>query len=410
MEDYKKLVEKALNNKKKVINEGFKYSPDHRERMHPKIEKDILEGNHSLGKHPAIPTGNENNFIEGIMSERFNDVVKTYKRAHDVENINNQDVIRNMMPLVMDSMKLEAKHIKELEALAVKMIRDEYDMGEDTVEIIAELTPDIDMSGTKETEEDDDMEFDSHDHMENANDEVYKRRFLNTMTQGAAKKCNHMFHMVEDELSDMNPLLPAKYSKMMSSADYMYYIIPDMAKQGSGEEPSGSVNGGVVRVEFPTAENPKAIIHAQAMVFPVLIHELVKGVMEILSAHGLPEDEKMGNYVISKADSLNLESNDLRMGPALWTRFTEMIDPNDFNLKHHIYAEMAALPVKEFNQKMREVMAGTKAGKQIITDMVKEIKTDLKKDDYRIAMMDEEKNSYLDSDDLDNIDLGDLLN
>ena len=47
----------------------------------------------------------------------------------------------------------------------------------------------------------------------------------------------------------------------MSNADYMYYIIPDM---------ENGVNGGVVRVEFPTKENPKVKIIAEAMVFPVL--------------------------------------------------------------------------------------------------------------------------------------------
>jgi hypothetical protein len=35
-------------------------------------------------------------------------------------------------------------------------------------------------------------------------------------------------------------------------------------------------NTGIVRVQFPTKDNPKAIIHVQAMVFPVLVHELVK--------------------------------------------------------------------------------------------------------------------------------------
>jgi hypothetical protein len=45
-------------------------------------------------------------------------------------------------------------------------------------------------------------------------------------------------------------------------------------------------NAGIVRVQFPTKDNPKAIIHVQTMVFPVLVHELVKGVIELMSAHG----------------------------------------------------------------------------------------------------------------------------
>jgi hypothetical protein len=235
------------------------------------------------------------------------------------------------------------------------------------------------MVGTKKnpTPSMDEMEYKNHEELMNAKDEVAKRRFLNAMIQGAAKKCNHMFHMVEDELTSIEPLLVNKYTKMMASADFMYYVIPKM-EQG--------VNGGVVRVEFPTAENPKAIIYAQAMVFPVLIHELVKGVMELLSAHGLPKNKKMGNFVIEKADYLAAEPWDMRIGPALWGKFTDAIDADDFKLKHHIYAELAALPVKEFNHNMREIMGGTKEGKSIIKNIVNDVKSGLQEDEFNDAM------------------------
>jgi hypothetical protein len=142
----------------------------------------------------------------------------------------------------------------------------------------------------------------------------------------------------------------------------------------------------VVRVQFPTASNPKAVIHAQAMVLPVLIHELVKGVMELISAHGLPKKKRIGEYVINKADFLAAEPWDMRIGPGIWSRFTKMIDPDDFDLKHHIYMEMVSLPVREFNVKMREIMAGTKEGKKIIDEIVKGIKAGLQEEEFNEAM------------------------
>ena len=48
--------------------------------------------------------------------------------------------------------------------------------------------------------------------------------------------------------------------------------------------------------------------------------------------------------------------------------------------------EMVSLPVKEFNIKMREVMAGTKEGKKIIEEMVKNIKTGLQEEEFNEAM------------------------
>lgn len=389
MADYKKIAEEALrkakelkggmlSNPQKMLNESLVYPEGMSERMHSILEKQLIKQETSLGKHPIFPEGDENTFEQKIMGHRFSEVAKRYKTAHSTDNIDSHQAMRELLPLVKETMKLEDRSKKELEDLAVKIIREEFDMGEDVVEIHAELTPHINIEGIKKnpTPEKSDMEFKNHDEMVKGKDEVYKRRFVNAMIQGAAKKCNHMFHMVHDELAEIDPKLSNLYSKMMSTADYMYYIIPNM---------DDGVNGGVVRVEFPTKSNPKIIIHAQAMVFPVLIHELVKGVMEILSAKGLPKG-KMGKYVITKADFLSAEPWDMRIGPALWGRFTDMFEADDFKLKHHVWSELVELPVKEFNMKMKEIMAGTKEGKKIIQNLVDEIKNDLGHDDFEQAM------------------------
>jgi ribosomal protein L31E len=387
MSQYKSLVEKALNKSPK-INESILYPDNIKERMHPDIEENLRLQRHSLGKHPAIPEGDEHSFEQKIMGERFAEVANRYKRAFDVESIDNKSLLSQMMPMVMETMQLESKHRKELEDLAVKMIREEYQMNEDVVDIVAELEENITLEGVRlnPSPVKVDMEFDSHDDIENATQEVYKRRLLNAMTQGAAKKCNHMFHMVDDELTNIDPRLPNRYAKMMAAADYMYYVIPKM---------ENGVTGGMVKVEFPTKKNPKPKIHAQAMVFPVLIHELVKGVMEILSAHGLPKDKNLTKFVMGKADFVAAEPDDMRLGSAIWGRFADAIDGNDFHLKHHIYSDLVKLPAKDFHAAMREILAGTKKGRKIIKDIVDAIKNDMKMDDYEDSIDNGEFDEFL---------------
>ena len=402
MSDYRKIAEAALKKakdinlktepKKVVINEGVLYKDGMSERMHLELERDLAEKRHSVSGCPAIPEGDEFNFEQKIMGQRFSEVVNRYKRAFDTDEINNTELMRNMMPLLHDTMSMESKHTKDLEKLAERMIREEYDMPEDIVEIRAKITPRINIEGTKKNPKPINVEmvFKNHDAIVNANEEVYKRRFLNAMIQGAAKKCNHMFHMVDDELTDIDPRLVNKYTKLMAAADYMYYVIPKM---------ENGVNGGVVKVIFPTKENPKAIIEAEAMVFPVLVHELVKGVMELLSAHGLPKDKKLGDFVVGKADFLAAEPWDMRIGPALWGKFTDAIEGDDFDLKHHIYTELAALPVREFNQKMREIMAGTEDGKSVVKEIADKIRHELREEEFNSAMSeinsdDEEKTFF----------------
>jgi hypothetical protein len=183
--------------------------------------------------------------------------------------------------------------------------------------------------------------------------------------------------MVDEELTNLDPRLPNRYAKMMSAADYVYYIVPKMEK---------GITGGMVEVEYPSKENPKAVIHAQAMVFPVLIHEIVKGVMELLSANGLPKDKKLTEFVTSKADFVAAEPWDMRIGPAIWGRFTEAIDADDFNMKHHVYAELAALPAKEFHNCMKEIMAGTKRGKKIVKEIIDNVKREIQEDEFNSAL------------------------
>ena len=391
MTNFKKIAEEALKNakSKKTINEDSIYAGGLTEKISSQLEEELKSGNHSLKDNPILPKSDDGLFEENIVRDRFNDVCRRYKRSHDADIIDKKQVILNMMPMVYETMQLEEEHIKELEKLAIKMIREEYNIDENVVEINAKLTPNISLEGTKLNPSPvtlKEMDFNNHNDIINAGNEVHKRRFLNAMIQGAAKKCNHMFHMVDDELTKMNPKLPNKYSKMMSAADYMYYVIPNM---------ENGVTGGVVKVDFPNKNNEKVVINAEAMVFPVLIHELVKGVMEVLSSHGLPKNKKLAEYVINKADYLSAEPWDMRLGPALWERFTNNIEPDDFNLKHHIYSELAALPVNEFNHKMREILANTKEGKKIISELVNSIKNDFQQEDFNEAMKKMDNNDNL---------------
>jgi effector-binding domain-containing protein len=380
MSKYLNIVNSALSKiKKRGINEGVLYPEGMVERMHQDLEDDLKNKNHSLGKHPIFPEDDEATFEEKIMGERFLEVAKRYKRNNDVTNIDNKKVMVEMGGLLKTTMDLEKEHIKELEKLAVDIIREEYDMDKDVVEIIAEIVPTITIEGFQKKPKPifAPIEFKNHDEMSVANEEVYKRRFLNAMIQGASKKVNHMFHMFDDEITEMNPRLPNTYAKLMSAADYMFYIVPAINE---------GITGGAVKVTLPSKNNPKATIYAQAMVFPVLIHELVKGVMEIVAAHGLPSNKKIAQFVVDKADFMAAEPWDMRLGPGLWERFTNLIDPDDFNLKHHIFAELASLPVKEFNNTMREIMANTKEGKKIISNIVKEVKEGLKDDEFNEAI------------------------
>jgi hypothetical protein len=258
------------------------------------------------------------------------------------------------------------------------MIKEEFGI-DDEVEFVAELTKNIPTANDNDTPSDVIVEFDDHDEMELAKDSVYKRRFDNAMIQGAAKKVNHLYHMCDKELTDMNPKLINNYKKMMSAADYTYFLFPDL---------KAAKNGGSFEVEFPKEDGAKPVINAKAMVFPVLLHELYKGCMEVLAAKGLPSKENIAEYVVNKSDYLQAEPWDMRTGPGLWGIFCSMIPANDFNLKHHVYSDITSLEPKEYFSVMKEIMGQTKKGKMIIEEMLDTIKRELEEDDYMDSMGD----------------------
>ena len=388
MSRYKNLVQTRFNqNKNRLIVESSLYSDDIKERMHPMLEEDLLNNKTSLSNNPCFPTTLENDFLTKLVGERFKSVVNSVKSAFSLDEVDSNQIIKEMMPLVISTMELESKHIKELEELAVKMIKEEFDIDEE-VDLIAELTPYIEDANPNEEPSDDLLEFDNHDEIEYAGDSVYKRRFINAMNQGAAKKVNHIYHMVDDELANINPKLLSNYKKMMSAADYTYFLYPDL---------KSSTNGGSCSVDFPKDDKQKVKVNAKAMVFPVLVHELYKGCMEVLSSNGLPTKKNIAEYVINKADYLNAEPWDMRIGPGLWGKFCSMIPSKDFNLKHYVYVDLVKLEPEEFKQTMREILAGTNEGKTIISKMLDEIKADLKNDAYNQAMDD---NGLFEIDDL----------
>ena len=102
---------------------------------------------------------------------------------------------------------------------------------------------------------------------------------------------------------------------------------------------------------------------------------------------------------------------DMRLGPGLWERFTKLIDPDDFHLKHHVFAELAALPVKEFNYTMREIMANTKEGKKIISNIINEVKQDFKDDEFNeaIGSVNGTNNTYVEKEANDVFDIEELF-
>ena len=371
----KNILEDILSeiNNDKIIKENILPYIDKNIRMGDKIEKSLIKHKHSLGIHPAFPEDDEYGFDHKIVTNRFNDVVNLMKKNFETDDIESLNQVILMNSLLTDILKIENPKREELEKIAVDIVIKVFNIPQDAINITAELTDDLTIKPNKVSFEVDDEGFESHDEIVELNKLVYKRRLLNSLIQGAANKVNHMYHLISDELTNINPMLVTKYKKLMSLAEYSYFF---------NDKNDNNFVGGVVKIDLPKSEGDMPSVNAQAITLPLLIHELVKGIMEIIIAHGLPENKKHREYVMNKADLTGAEFWDMRLGVPLWEKFNNVFDDDDKDYKFNVFAQIAALDVNEFNNVFREIFSGTKQGKEYIKNSCNLIKQDITEYDF----------------------------
>ena len=374
-----------------------------RERMSPDIERKLRSQEHPLGGHQAFPDvdkdGIPDNFEELIASQRFQDVVQKVKDATGVENIDPQTFM-SLQPMLMQAarriMEIESQNRETLENLAVELVVGEMGIPEGDLQFDAKLekpdTSGMQMKPQKKKKKEPEfpnfeMEDEAAKRLQKLDLEKQKRRFINSLIQGSAKKAHYMYHLVNEKLNDINPDLVGLYSIVMSVNDLLYWVMPDM----EGMMGAGGAESAMAGKEELDLETDPPTIKATGLMFPILVHELYKGVMEYISAHGLPSDPEMADEVIGMEDTLPAEVWDLRLGPVIWEKFLEVYPDNFFDvdeqkrIKNYFYYKFVSLEAEEFLALAKEILSGSQKGKDQVKKMIDDIVKQLKQEDYEDA-------------------------
>ncbi len=94
---------------------------------------------------------------------------------------------------------------------------------------------------------------------------------------------------------------------------------------------------------------------AKAWVFPLLVHELVKGTVELICLHGLGElEDDVYQTVTDAADRVEYEAWLLQAGPAMWRRFIA-VAPRDRPLANTMM-QVARLAPKSLEELMMQII------------------------------------------------------
>ena len=376
------------------------------ERMEPGIERKITSKETPYHNFPAIPKMDKD-FIELISSKRFKDSVDKVRRyMGNTRVIQGNNPLNQLMMTVMQSMQqiigIQMRNKEDLEQLAIKLVKKEMGIPEGAMQFKAELVMQPmgaaeGMQSEPELPSEEEIEEFMGD-MENFNLERSKRRFINSLIQGAAFKGGHMYVLVSKELNNIDPSLLNLYGVSQALMEHAYWIFPDMEGMAGG-------GGGQMGQSEVDEETDPPTVSAKAVTFPLLVHELVKGVYEIFGTHGLPDDPKQQEMILNAEDTLPSEIWDSRLGPIFWEKFMatypmELFDEDKKHIQHYLFMRFSALDAKEFFRIAQLILNDDPKGKQFIQRLVDGIVNDLKRQAYKEALPDE------DDDDIDLSELG----
>jgi hypothetical protein len=421
----------------KKIKEQIDYG-GRRERMDPNLERKLRSGEDIYSSNPAMRKGSED--VQRLVSQRFGDVVDALKQVTGIEDLSPNHVKQMLMGEMMNAtygvMRLESRHKEELKDLAKKVSFDETEFDESWVnlEMYLNETP-IDVSNFRyqpeeedEEEEEDKKEqlkfqsFDIEDltPQEELELEKHKRNIINALIQGAAKKGHYVFRKpeVREELDSIDPQLYPLYNKIMAINDFFYFtmeqMIEMMSQTGQGVAGKVELDGGDEEEGGEGEDTPDTTIKAYGMIFPILCHEIIKGIKEVNARHGLPQDTEMAQKVMGQTDLLSNEPMQLRVGPGVQEKLRmampdEIFKPENKGLINWFEIELFKIEPTEFLGIMADVIDKDERKNKRATARFEEIMKEAQRLKEEYEEYKKQQGSSSESDDLSDDDLDDFL-
>ena len=168
-----------------------------------------------------------------------------------------------------------------------------------------------------------------------------KRAFANFITQGDAINKFFLFNVVSEQLQQIDPTLPQKYGLLSATSLVLNYWMPKHPVTRA------FVNSASVGSEQVIPTNDVYTIKVRGSNFPLLIHELVKGINEYLSMDISSQEEL-------DTEKLSDEMKQFLVGPGIDMRLRNMIPQNKIEYLPYIKKLLYRLPIDQ----MKELFLG----------------------------------------------------
>jgi hypothetical protein len=223
--------------------------------------------------------------------------------------------------------------------------------------------------------------------------EKAKRRIINGITQGASIRGAFAFYLFREYLDEMDDTLVEKYNEILKLVFGIYDDENAIAMMLAALAQGQKMQGGESEAEYDE-ENEQFVIKARALCFPMLVHEIVKGLYEIVGTEGFGSDKEKNKAIVNAVDLLSNEPNDFRFGKFIYDAITKLYNESnldDARIRELFFASLYKLEDEEFISFVENTINDTLTPEQkrwALGEM-KDIEKDLKKDDTGLSDLDE---------------------
>ena len=268
---------------------------------------------------------------------------------------------------------------------------------------------------------------------EDLKNEIHKRKIANLIIQGKAKGIKELLEsdLLVNEVNEIyGPQAEEVLSlwrRMCDNADKLDWLAdPQIRAQMMEQDPNGFAGASCVgwkpkeedeteeeykewtgeeseedMFDMPLEEVEKTpVVKAVGVDFPMLLHETVKGIYELLSTPGLPEEESVAQTVLMNT-GLSDEPEDWKYGPRIAKDLINFLNQNERideipNLREEFFRTLLdreTMETKDFLELVKGILTNSPEARAKVDSMIDDLINDLDYDN-QMKRYEEEMNEY----------------
>lgn len=368
--DALKQMEDKLKNES--VNE-MAFETGGREDIVSPDKKAWIEGGEDI-YNEILPTltDEEQTYLEKISSKSYQDCIDRIKKYTGITAPLNVPTLYGMLfNSIKKIQSIEKKYAHFLEDIALenilamdefKLVKSAYDDGNVKFDLklksgeLQNAISEQDLEVEEGLSEADEINGELFDKLKDVDEAMLQRRVANILIQGKATQGLYLFNMMKEDIDRIDPSLMKLYGIVATGAQIGYFAQPFGVEPQAAK--SEDMSAGSEEVE---PDGDGYTIKCRGMVFPYLIHEVIKGIYEWVSL----TEEHQGAM---EKDTLEAETKDIMVGTEVAKAFQSYI-PSD---KTHLTPLVHKLFIKLDKNSIKEVLKKSQAGKTIMASLLEE--------------------------------------